>query len=80
MPRLVQSPLAALVFYQLIRFSASGADALVFDAQYSLRDVFLSKADWGHSSAIIGVDIAERAQAKPLHREVRVTASGAVPA
>ncbi len=44
----------------------SGADALVFDAQYSLRDVFLSKADWGHSSAIIGVDIAERAQAKKL--------------
>ncbi|MCC7358046.1 MAG: protein kinase [Anaerolineales bacterium] len=44
----------------------SDADALVFDAQYSLRDVFLSKADWGHSSAIIGVDIAERARAKRL--------------
>ena len=44
----------------------SGADALVFDAQYSLRDVFLSKADWGHSSAIIGVDIAERARVKKL--------------
>jgi anti-anti-sigma regulatory factor len=42
------------------------ADALVFDSQYSLRDVFLSKADWGHSSAIIGVDIAERAQVKKL--------------
>ena len=42
------------------------ADALVFDSQYSLRDVFLSKADWGHSSAIIGVDIAERAQVKRL--------------
>jgi phosphoribosyl 1,2-cyclic phosphodiesterase/anti-anti-sigma regulatory factor len=42
------------------------ADALVFDAQYSLRDVFLSKADWGHSSAIIGVDLAERARAKRL--------------
>src|SRR5688572_11765389 len=44
----------------------SQADALVFDAQYSLRDVFLSKADWGHSSAIIGVDIAERARARRL--------------
>ncbi len=44
----------------------SQADALVFDAQYSLRDVFLSKADWGHSSAIIGVDIAERASARCL--------------
>ncbi len=42
------------------------ADVLVFDSQYSLRDVFLSKADWGHSSAIIGVDIAERARVKKL--------------
>jgi phosphoribosyl 1,2-cyclic phosphodiesterase/anti-anti-sigma regulatory factor len=44
----------------------AGADALVFDSQFSLRDVFLSKADWGHSSAIIGVDIAERARVKRL--------------
>jgi len=44
----------------------ANADALVFDSQYSLRDVFLSKADWGHSSAIIGVDIAERARVKKL--------------
>jgi phosphoribosyl 1,2-cyclic phosphodiesterase/anti-anti-sigma regulatory factor len=42
------------------------ADALVFDCQYSLRDVLLSKADWGHSSAMIGVEIAERAQVKKL--------------
>lgn len=42
------------------------ADALVFDSQYSLRDVFFSRADWGHSSAIIGVDIAERARVKKL--------------
>lgn len=44
----------------------ANADALVFDSQYSLRDVFLSKTDWGHSSAIIGVDIAERARVKRL--------------
>jgi len=44
----------------------SNADALVFDSQYSLRDVFLSRADWGHSSAIIGVDIAERSGVKKL--------------
>jgi phosphoribosyl 1,2-cyclic phosphodiesterase/anti-anti-sigma regulatory factor len=44
----------------------SNADVLVFDSQYSLRDVFLSRADWGHSSAIIGVDIAERAGVKRL--------------
>lgn len=48
-----------------IEFYAN-ADALVFDSQYSLRDVFLSRADWGHSSAIIGVDIAERAKVKRL--------------
>lgn len=42
------------------------ADALLFDCQYSLRDVLLSKADWGHSSAMIGVEIAERAQVKRL--------------
>jgi len=44
----------------------ANADALVFDAQYSLREVFLHKADWGHSSAMIGVDIAERAKVKKL--------------
>ena len=44
----------------------SNADVLLFDSQYSLRDVFLSRADWGHSSAIIGVDIAERAGVKKL--------------
>jgi len=44
----------------------ANADGLVFDSQFSLRDVFLSKADWGHSSAIIGVDIAERARVKRL--------------
>jgi anti-anti-sigma factor len=42
------------------------ADALVFDCQYSLRDVLLSKSDWGHSSAMIGVEIAERANVKKL--------------
>jgi phosphoribosyl 1,2-cyclic phosphodiesterase/anti-anti-sigma regulatory factor len=42
------------------------ADALVFDSQFSLRDVLFNRADWGHSSAIIGVDIAERARVKRL--------------
>ncbi|MBI5052547.1 MAG: MBL fold metallo-hydrolase, partial [Chloroflexi bacterium] len=40
----------------------SGAEALVFDCQFSLRDVLLSKADWGHSSAMIGVEIAQKAR------------------
>lgn len=43
------------------------ADALVFDTQYSLRDVLLSRVDWGHSSAMIGVDMAERANIKRLY-------------
>ncbi len=33
-----------------------GAEVLVFDAQYTLKDVF-QKEDWGHSSSFIGVDI-----------------------
>lgn len=32
------------------------ADLLVFDAQYTLKDVF-QKVDWGHSSSFIGVDL-----------------------
>lgn len=34
-------------------------DMLVFDAQYELADL-LHKHDWGHSSAMIGVDLALR--------------------
>jgi len=44
----------------------ANADALLFDCQFSMRDVLLSKADWGHSSAMIGVEIAERAGARKL--------------
>lgn len=43
-----------------------GADLLVFDSQYALRDAFLIREDWGHSSVIIGVDLAERAGVKRL--------------
>lgn len=42
-----------------------GADALVFDAQYTLREVW-KKADFGHSSALIGVDLARAAGVKRL--------------
>lgn len=41
------------------------AGALVFDAQYTLRDVW-RKVDWGHSSALIGVDLARAAGVKRL--------------
>ncbi|MCI0397530.1 MAG: protein kinase, partial [Chloroflexi bacterium] len=43
----------------------AGADALIFDAQYTLREAFV-KEDWGHSSALIGADLALRAGVKRL--------------
>ena len=43
-----------------------GADTLVFDAQYGLRESWESKVDFGHSSAMIGVDLARRAGVKKL--------------
>jgi anti-anti-sigma factor len=42
------------------------ADALIFDAQYGLRESWESKVDWGHGSAMIGVDFARRAGVKQL--------------
>ncbi len=41
------------------------ADALIFDAQYTLRDAW-KREDWGHSSAMIGVDLARAAGVKQL--------------
>ena len=41
------------------------ADALVFDAQYTLKEAW-QKVDWGHSSAMIGVDLARAAGVKKL--------------
>ncbi len=43
----------------------SNADVLIFDAMYSLREAFV-KEDWGHSSALIGADIARSAHVKRL--------------
>ena len=47
-----------------IRFY-SGADVLFFDAQFSLRESLI-REDWGHSSALIGADMARRAGVKKL--------------
>lgn len=41
------------------------ADVLIFDAQFSMRESVI-KEDWGHSSALIGVDIARDAKVKQL--------------
>ena len=43
-----------------------GADVVVFDAMYSLADAISVKADWGHSSNIVGVELCQRAGARHL--------------
>ncbi|MGB0504710.1 MAG: MBL fold metallo-hydrolase [Pikeienuella sp.] len=45
---------------------AKGADALIFDAQYSLLESISVKEDWGHSSNIVGVELAHIAGVKKL--------------
>lgn len=42
------------------------ADLVVFDAMYPLADAVSLKADWGHSSNVVGVELCQRAQAKRL--------------
>ncbi len=41
------------------------ADVLIFDAQYTLKEAW-RRIDWGHSSAMIGVDLARAAGVKKL--------------
>jgi len=42
------------------------ADIVIFDAMYSLADAISVKADWGHSSNIIGVELCQMARARHL--------------
>lgn len=42
------------------------ADAVVFDAMYSLADSISIRADWGHSSNIVGVELCQAAMARRL--------------
>ena len=42
------------------------ADLVIFDAMYSLTDTISVKADWGHSSNIVGVELCQMAGAKQL--------------
>jgi len=51
--------------YPFIEFYKN-ADLVIFDAQYSLTDATFTKADWGHSSNVIGVELAARAKVKNL--------------
>jgi phosphoribosyl 1,2-cyclic phosphodiesterase len=43
-----------------------GADILIFDAMYSLADSISIKEDWGHSSNVVGVELAQRGGVKQL--------------
>jgi phosphoribosyl 1,2-cyclic phosphodiesterase len=43
-----------------------GADVVIFDAMYSLADAISVKADWGHSSNIVGVELCQMAGARHL--------------
>jgi phosphoribosyl 1,2-cyclic phosphodiesterase len=42
------------------------ADLVVFDAMYSLADAVSVKADWGHSSNVVGVELCQLAGVKHL--------------
>ena len=42
------------------------ADILIFDAQYSLAEMISIKEDWGHSSNVIGVELAQLGGVKQL--------------
>ncbi|MBN1992891.1 MAG: STAS domain-containing protein [Anaerolineae bacterium] len=44
----------------------ANADLLIFDAMFSVRESFV-KEDWGHSSALIGADIARESNVKSLY-------------
>jgi phosphoribosyl 1,2-cyclic phosphodiesterase len=43
-----------------------GADLVIFDAMYSLADAISVKADWGHSSNVVAVELCQLAQARHL--------------
>lgn len=42
------------------------ADLVIFDAMYSLAEAVSVKADWGHSSNIVGVELCQAANARRL--------------
>jgi phosphoribosyl 1,2-cyclic phosphodiesterase len=42
------------------------ADLVIFDAMYSLADAITVKADWGHSSNVVGVELSQMAGVRHL--------------
>ena len=51
--------------YEFIEFFQN-ADLLIFDAQYSFLEAVDTKENWGHSSNILGVELALRAGVRRL--------------
>jgi phosphoribosyl 1,2-cyclic phosphodiesterase len=51
--------------YEFINFFQN-ADLLIFDAQYSFLDAVDTKENWGHSSNLLGVELAVRAGVQRL--------------
>ena len=50
---------------RFVQFFGS-ADLVIFDAMYSLADAISVKADWGHSSNVVGVELCQLAGASHL--------------
>ncbi len=42
------------------------ADLVIFDAMFSLAEAISAKADWGHSSNIVGIELCQLARARRL--------------
>jgi ribonuclease BN (tRNA processing enzyme) len=51
--------------YPFVHFYRN-ADLLIFDAMYSLADTVSVKEDWGHSSNVVAVELAQAARVKRL--------------
>jgi phosphoribosyl 1,2-cyclic phosphodiesterase len=50
---------------RFVRFF-QGADLVIFDGMFSLADAISVKADWGHSSNVVGVELCQMAGVKHL--------------
>jgi len=58
----LEDRIAIQLFVEFVR----DADLVIMDTMYSLADAVSMKADWGHSSNVIAVDLCHRAQARRL--------------
>jgi phosphoribosyl 1,2-cyclic phosphodiesterase len=58
----LDDPGQAAAFVEFFR----DADLVIFDAQYSLAEAISIKADWGHSSNVVGVELCQLAHARHL--------------